>query len=192
MISKVDNAVLDAIRERRSVRTFTSQPVTDEQVQAVLEAGRWAPSALNSQPWDFIVVKDSETRSKMAHILRRVTVAWGGFSGAPVTIVVSVDAKRDPAHHVEDGAAAAQNMCLAAHSMGLGSSWAGIYSGRVRRGSAEYALKKLLALPASHRIVAVVPLGVANGNGNGHESARIPLQEMVHNDRFTPRQRYLS
>jgi nitroreductase len=185
----IDNAVLSAIRTRRSVRNYTSEPIGDEQLEAILDAGRWAPSGLNSQPWDFIVVRDPQLRTEIAGLLRRVTVAWGGFAAAPAMIVVSVDQSRDADHFVEDGAVAAQNICLAAHSLGLASSWAGIHTGRARKGSAEQSLRKLLDLPTTHRIIAVVPVGVANGNG--HTPSRIPLTEMVHHDRFSP-QRYRS
>ncbi|NQV08140.1 nitroreductase family protein [bacterium] len=179
----IDNPTLTAIRERRSVRSFTSEPVTDQQVEAILEAGRWAPSGLNSQPWAFVVAREPQIRAAMGDILRRITYSWKGFATAPVLIVVSVDSSRDPGHFVEDGAVAAHNLCLAAQSLGLASSWAGIYAKRARRGSVQYALKALLSLPRPHRIIAVIPIGVAR-----HETktSRRPLAEMVHHDRFHP------
>jgi nitroreductase len=159
-------------------------------LEAVLDAGRWAPSGLNSQPWDFIVVKDPQVRSEVADILRRITTAWKGFADAPVMIVVSVDPSRDPDHFVEDGAAAAQNLCLASHSLGLASSWAGVYARRARKGSVENDLKTLLSLPRAHRIIAIVPIGLPNDDDR--RSSRIPLKEMVHSERFRPGQRYRS
>jgi nitroreductase len=184
----IDNVILDAIRTRRSVHSFTSTPVTDEQLETILDAGRWAPSGLNSQPWDFVVVRDPQLRARVAGILRRITVAWKGFAAAPVVIVVSVNPSQDAEHFVEDGAVAAQNICLAAHSLGLASSWAGVYAKRAGKRSAEAALKTLISLPRTHRVIAVVPVGVGDGNGSG--SSRIPLKEMVHYDRFRPRMRY--
>jgi len=180
----VENPTLGAIRERRSVRNFTSDPVTDQQLQAILEAGRWAPSKRNSQPWDFVVVRDAQSRTEIGNILKRITSAWAGFASAPALIVVAVDKSRDPQHFVEDGAIAAQNLCLAAQSLGLGSSWAGIYAKRARKGSVEYALKALLSMPRSHRIIAVVPIGVAAHELKG---SRRPLAEMVHHERFQSR-----
>ena len=106
----MDDKVLHAIRSRRSVLKFTTATVDDEKVEAILEAGRWAPSYINSQPWEFIVVRDPGLRARVAEVLRRVTMSWQGFEQAPVTIVVAVDVATDPRHHVEDGAAAAQNM----------------------------------------------------------------------------------
>ncbi len=177
----LNNPTLAAIRGRRSANRFLSQPVTDEQLDAILEAGRWAPSALNSQPWDFVVVTDPALRSQMGAILREVTWAWSGFAAAPAVIVVSVDPARDPVHFVEDGAIAAQNLCLAAYSVGLASSWAGVYRSDEREGTAERALKKLLQFPRAHRVIAVVPVGTASHVGRG---SRRPLAEMVHRDHF--------
>ncbi|NIR34597.1 MAG: hypothetical protein GWN07_00695, partial [Actinobacteria bacterium] len=156
----IDNDTLSAIRNRRSIRNFTSEPVTDEQVEAILEAARWAPSARNSQPWDFVVVRDDDRRSDLGRILKGVTFSWAGLAAAPVMIVVSVDHTADPAHFVEDGAVAAQNLCLAAQSLGLASSWAGIFSHRRTRNRAETAIADLVGLPGTHRVIAVVPIGV--------------------------------
>ncbi len=179
----IDNPTLSAIRERRSVNEFVSEPISDEQLDAILEAGRWAPSALNSQPWNFVVVTDPAIRAEIGAILRLRTLVWSGFVEAPVMIVVSVDPSRDPSHFVEDGAVAAQNICLAACSVGLASSWAGVYDKRTRKGTVEGALLKLLALPRIHRIIAVIPVGAAAHVGQG---SRRPLAEMVHWDRFHP------
>lgn len=178
----IDNPTLTAIRERRSAMRFASEPlVTDEQLDAILEAGRWAPSAFNSQPWDFVVVTDQAKRSEIGATLRQQALVWDEFADAPVIIVVSVNTSRDPGHFVEDGAIAAQNLCLAAHSVGLASSWAGVYARGAGRDTVERALKKLLSLPRTHRIIAVVPVGTATHVG---QSSRRPLAEMVHRDRF--------
>ena len=178
-----DNPTLIALRERRSANRFIPQPITDEQLEAILDAGRWAPSARNSQPSSFVVVTDPETRSEMGTILRNTTWAWNGFATAPVMIVVAVDPSRDPDHFVEDGAIAAQNLCLAAHSLGLASSWAGVYAKRSAGPTVEKSLKKLLSIPRSHRLIAVIPVGIAAHVGR---SSRRPLAEVVHRDRFHP------
>ena len=173
----IDNPTLEAIRQRRSVHQFLSEPVGDEQLEAILEAGRWAPSALNSQPWDFVVVTDPQTRSQIGTILEQITLSWKGFAAAPAMIVVAVSPRGDPDHFVEDGAIAAQNICLAAHSIGLASSWAGVYGKK----AVDKALKKLLALPLTHRVIAVIPVGTAARVGR---RTRRPLAEIVHRDRF--------
>ena len=95
-------------------------------------------------------------------------------------IVVSVKPSRDTEHFVEDGAVAAKNLCLAAQSLGLASSWAGVYTRRVKRGSVEGALGKLQSLPRTHRII---PVGGAEKRGARH-SRRCPLAEMVHRNQY--------
>ena len=176
-----DNEVLKAIRGRRSVIRFTDQSVTDDELAAILEAGRWAPSYINSQPWEFLVVRDPKTRGRLAEILRRITVAWQGFAAAPASIVVMADPDRDPRHLAEDGAAAAQNMCLAAHSLGLATFWAGLHAVAETRGSAESELKAALGIPPAMRLVAVLPVGhpayVAS-------TSRRPLSEIVHQETY--------
>lgn len=176
----IDNAILTALRERRSAHRFTDEPVPSEHLDAILEAGRWAPSATNSQPWDFIVVTDPGLRSRLGVILREVTWAWAGFAAAPVMIVVAVDPGRDPKHFVEAGAVASQNMCLAAYSLGLASSWAGVYE-NAGKGPAEREIRRLLDLPRTHRIIAVVPVGMP---GVAPRGSRRPLAGMVHRDRY--------
>lgn len=131
-----------------------------------------------------------ESHGRAAPADHRVPIAWKGLASAPVMIVVSVDSSRDPQHFVEDGAAAAQNLCLAAQSLGLGSSWAGVSDKRPRRRGVETALKKLVSLPRDHRIIAVIPIG--HTNGPTRESSRIPVSEMVHHEQYGPLRRYRS
>lgn len=173
----INNDVLRAIRERRSVIRFTDRAVTDDELSAILEAGRWAPSYINSQPWEFLVVRDVKTRGRMSEILRRITVAWQGFAGAPASIVVMADPARDPRHLAEDGAAAVQNMALAAHSLGLATFWAGLHAVPEGKGSAESDLKAALGIPPAMQLIAVLPVGHP-----AYEAAtsRRPLSEIVH------------
>ena len=172
-----DNEVLKAIRGRRSVIRFTDQAVTDDEIAAILEAGRWAPSYINSQPWEFLVVRDPKTRVRLGEILRRITVAWQGFATAPASILVMADPARDPRHLAEDGAAAVQNMALAAHSLGLATFWAGLHAIHESRGSAEGELKAALGIPPAMALVAVLPVGYPAYTAS---TSRRPLSEIVH------------
>jgi len=151
------NEVLDAIRNRRSVLRFESTKVEEDKVEAILEAGRWAPSWINKQPWNFIVIREKETKDELGEVVPTSFVQ--GLKEAPVCIAVTVDANEDPYHHVEDGAAAAQNMALAAHSLGLNTSWIGIYDLNNQKNSAESEVKKILEVPKNHRVIALLPLG---------------------------------
>jgi nitroreductase len=176
-----DNEVLRAIRGRRSVIRFTDQAVTDEELATILEAGRWAPSYINSQPCEFLVVRDAKTRGRLGEILRRITVAWQGFAAAPASILVMADPARDPRHLAEDGAAAAQNMALAAHSLGLATFWAGLHAVPETKGSAESDLKAALGIPPALQLVAMLPVGHPAYEAT---TSRRPLSEIVHMEAY--------
>ena len=176
-----ENEVLRAIRNRRSVIRFTDAPVSDEQLETILEAGRWAPSYINSQPWEFIVVRDPGMRSRLAEVMKRVTLAWHGFAQAPVLVAIAVDPTRDPSHSIEDGAAAVQNMALAAHSVGLASFWAGLHVADGGKGSVVDEIRGMLGLPKHMSLVAVLPIGAA---GYEAKSDRRPLAESAHAEKF--------
>lgn len=152
------NSILEAIKKRRSVIRFENTTVSDEQIQEILEAGRWAPSWLNNQPWRFILIEDKEIKEKISDLAP--TIYKLGMMDAPVCIAICVNPKEDPFHYVEDGAAATQNMALAAHSLGLGSSWIGIFNLKNEKNSAENKIKEILNIPKSWRIISIMPIGV--------------------------------
>ena len=154
----LNNPVLEAIRNRRSVRRFESTPVEEDKITAILEAGRWAPSWVNSQPWRFTVITDPAIKEKFSEVAP--TIYKLGVKEAPVIIVVSVDPEKDPHHFIEDGATATQNMALAAHSLGLGSCWIGIFDLKKRRTSPEEKIKKILEIPKNLRVISILPIGV--------------------------------
>ena len=164
--------VLEAIKSRRSVRKYKPIPVEDEKLNRVLEAVRWAPSAGNRQPWEFVVVKDSGIRKEIAEI-----APYGKFiMEAPLTIAVAVDPSKDPTHYVEDGAIAATHILLSAHALGLGSCWVGAFGSTY-----ENDVKRILGIPTSLRIVALVALGYPAETGT---SMRKELKELVHHESY--------
>lgn len=164
------NEVLRAIEGRRTIRRFRSDPVGEEQLRLILEAGRWAPSFSNLQPWKFLVIKDEKLRSALDRTAKESVLHWG-IHQAPVVILVCVDRRIDPLHAIEAGAAATQNMALAAFSLGLGSGWIGIMGTE-----AEAAIQKLFRLPETMRIVSLLPVGVPEGTPTMN---RKPLEELT-------------
>jgi nitroreductase len=173
------NSVLKAIQERRSVFRFLPDDVSQDKIDAILEAARWAPSYVNSQPWDIVVVKDKETRRKLREL--SVTILNLGIEESPVTFVVAVDPAKDPHHYVEDGAAATENMALAAHSMGLGSFWVGVYDVSGNRASSEEKIRNLLNIPKEHRVISMLPVGVPSMK---FYKDRKQAADFVHHERF--------
>jgi len=175
----VSNDVLKAIKERRSPIHYGSTPIPDDKLGTILEAGQWAPSWVNSQPWNFIVVTDPGTKKKLNEAA--ATILGRGIEEAPVIVAVTADTKKDPHHFVEDCAAATQNMALAAHSLGYGSYWVGVYDIRNEKGSSEEKIKDLLKVPATHRVISLLPIGEASDIPT---KTRKPLKEIVSRDQF--------
>ena len=175
----MSNPVLEAIKNRRSVTRFDTAPLEEEKVQAILEAGQWAPSWLNRQPWKFIVIRDRLVKDRIAEFAP--TVYKLALSEAPVCIAVCVDAVEDPFHYVEDGAVATQNMALAAQSLGLGSVWIGVFNVKNERNSAEERMKHILEIPRSFRLISVLPVGVLK---LAPEKTRKSLSEIAFNEKF--------
>ena len=176
----MDNQVLDAIKKRRSVGRFESTEVKDDELEEILEAGRWAPSWLNKQPWNFIVIKDQKTKEKLSEVVPTTFVQ--GLKEASVCISVIVNPEEDQYHFVEAGAVASQNMALAAHSMGLQSSWIGVFDIKEQKNSAESKVKQILEIPKKHRVIALLPIGHVKYDIPKKE--RKPLHKIMYHEKF--------
>lgn len=144
---------LTCIRTRRSVRTFTEEPVSEDLVQAVLAAGMAAPSAGNEQPWQFVVVDDHAAMIRLSKTQPFVSYA----RKAPLGIVVCGDTSREKhkGNWPADVAACTENMLLAAHALGLGAVWTGVWPEEVRMGK----VAEICALPRTVIPFAFVVLG---------------------------------
>lgn len=166
--------VLEAIRTRRSIRKYDKRPVPEESIREILEAGRWAPSANNSQPWSFIVLRDEKVRREVAR-----AATYGRFlAEAPLGIAVVV-APAASSHPVEDGAIATQNMLLAAHALGLGTCWIGSYGS-----SYEGRVKEVLGIPEDKRLLSIISVGFP---AESPRSRRRELGELTYSDRYGKR-----
>jgi len=139
---------------RRSIRKYENKPVTDEQINELLRAAMYAPSAGNEQPWHFVVIKDRAILDEIPkfHPYTQMVLE------APVAIVPCCDMsnlKYDGVFWIQDMSAAIQNILLMAESMGLGTCWCGVYPRK------EYMEKitELLGLPEHIVPVAVVAVG---------------------------------
>lgn len=166
--------LLEAIKKRRSVRKYTGDPVTDDEVRGLLEAAIAAPSAGNAQPWRFILVRDRGLQEKL------VQAAHGQrfIAEAPVVIAVCADLTRARRAYgdrganlycLQDTAAAIQNMLLAATARGLGTCWIGAFD--------EGRASEVLKLPVGLRPVAMIPVGRSSEPAQARD--RRPLSEVV-------------
>ncbi len=168
-----DEPVLDieqAVRKRRAVRAFKPDPIPEDVLVKILEAGRLAPSSKNSQPWHFIVVRDKEKLIELS----KMTYTGAFLPDAPLAIaVVLEDAKLE-----SDAARAVQNMALVAWKYGIGTVWVTNYW---EKG------KEVLGVPMTgkYKLVTVMPFGypAATGKKVG-KKMRKALSEVVHDEQF--------
>ena len=138
--------VLEAIRTRRFIRRFKKEPVPPELIEKLLEAGRWAPSSADSQPWEFIVVTDPEIKKRISRSFN-----IGRFlNEAPLAIAVVVDRLRT-ALPVQDGTLAAYAILLAAHDLGLGACWI--------NPNIPGGIRKILSIPITKKLITILAIG---------------------------------
>ncbi|MCI1665756.1 MAG: nitroreductase [Atopobiaceae bacterium] len=122
MAEDIAGVVLENMMGRRSCRRFTTEQVADEQVEKVVDAGRWAPSGMGRQPVRFVVLRDADAIKHLSHMNASVMGTSGDpFYGAPTVIVVLADPAAPT--FVNDGSLAMGNMLNEAHALGLGSCW---------------------------------------------------------------------
>lgn len=177
---------LEAIKSRRSIRKFSDQPVEPEKLQAVLEAVQQAPSWSNRQCWSLVVVQDQKARNRISELsfVESFFAAYGyksnpaqkGLAQAPIVLVACADPQqsgdlRGEQYYMADLGIATQNLMLAAHDLGLGTVFVGVFD--------EEQLKELLGIPANIRIVGLFPLGYPATEAKGGPP-RKPLSEFVH------------
>ncbi len=153
------DAVLENIHNRKSVRQFTSEPVSDEHIQTMLKAAMAAPSAVNFQPWRFVVITEREQLDAMAELLPFAKM----LKQAPLAIVVCGETTwfegNDNPYWQQDCSAATQNLLLAAEALGLGAVWTGVYPDAQRAGD----LSTFLGLPSTVQPLCAIPIGHHDG-----------------------------
>lgn len=190
---------MTAIIERRSIRKFLSDPVPPEDIDSILDAARYAPSAGNGQPWRFLVVTDrdslTELRAKSIEGIERKIDASDavpdeekpaaksgyrdyaeGIFAAPVFVFVYVETKQYPDLVRYDGALAAQNMLLAAHGLGYGACYQTTLF-------PEDVVSGHFGVPDGHRFICAIPIGKPASSPKA--PGRRPLDELVWRERYS-------
>ena len=164
--------MLEAIRNRRSVRFYRDTSVSDADIEEVLKAGFCAPSGHNERAWHVIVVKDQATKEAISGLHQ-----WSKIlARVPVVIVVCVD-RTNQNLWVEDGAAFMENMMIQATEMGLGTCWV------MTREEEMGTMHEALSLPQHIAVLAATPLGYPARHPGPHDP-KLP-DGRVHYDRFT-------
>jgi nitroreductase len=148
-------SILDLIKARRSTRRFASTPVSDEDLNAVLEAAQWAPSGENHQPWKFLVIRDATTMEAIVDILPYKQMQ-AFLKKAPVLIGILVNQGRS-SWAIIDGSLCAMNLALEAWARGLGTCFSAWYPTAPQ--SVIDPVKELLNIPPEWTILTFTPLG---------------------------------
>ena len=195
---------LEAIKNRRSIRQQKSDPIDDATLTKVLEAARWAPSWANTQAWRFIVVRDQNIKAQLnaTRTMRPPPTPAPGAAAsaapppappppaiitAPVTIVVCGELNKAGVRpdgtpttdkggswYMYDTALASQNLCLAAHALGLGTVILGAFDAK--------KAGEILKVPEGFAVVVMIPLGIPAAEGR--PTTRKELSEIVYKDTF--------
>jgi nitroreductase len=147
----MNNDLIQTIFARRSIRQYTSEPVSEEQIQTLLEAAMAAPSASNRKPWQFIVVTDRGTLDALAEAHPHGKMLFD----APLCISVCGDLTEMERYWVQDCSAATENLLLAAVALGLGAVWLGVYP----RDERVAAVRQILALPDQITPLNLISIG---------------------------------
>ncbi len=158
-VVNTEQVVIDNIMTRSSVRKYTSEKVSKDQIETLLKAGMAAPSGGNKQPWELLVVDDKEILSAIAKMIKGAHMA----DKAPLAICVlgSPEKALVPEYWMQDCSAVTENILLAAHGMGLGAVWCGAYPDN-NTGKVE-GMKKLLNIPDGTLTLSVIVIGHPEG-----------------------------
>lgn len=158
---------IEAIRSRRSIRSFTGEQIPKADLETIVDAGRLAPTGSNLQPWDFILITNQES---ITHFNARAE--WVVKASAIVVIVADQTSR----WWIEDCAAATENMLIAATALGYGSCW---LEGAI--GTLEQDYKDFLGIPNDRKIFTLIALGVP---------AEMPVKEKKSLDQVLHRERF--
>ena len=157
-------SLMTTLRERRSVRRYKKEPVPMEKLAQLVEAARWAPSAGNSQPWEFLLINDEN----MINILKTISPGW--LEEAPALIIICINKKRKTNWSYIDSGAAMQNILLCADSMGLGCCAIGSFL--------VPTVTELLEIPPQLEPILFIAVGYPDEKPPA--TTRLPLEELIY------------
>jgi nitroreductase len=160
------NDILEIIKSRRSIRNYRKEKIKEDEIIKILEAGRWAPSASNNQPWRFIVVNDEQLIKKIGDACRILTI--NSFVENSKVLVIIYSEKKHRWVDLDCGMCA-QNMMLEAHSLGIGSCFIGAFR--------EKKIKELVNLPDQFNVVGIITFGYKESEKE--PTPRLNLEDLV-------------
>lgn len=170
--------MIELIRKRRSIRSFTGQALEKEQIELLLETLLRAPTSRNINPWEFVVVDDAALLSKLSTAKQHGS---GFLSGAALAVVIGADETKSDVW-VEDCSIAAILLQMTAQSLGLGSCWAQIRQRpHDKQTTAEQFVQKLLELPPQIRVEAIIGIGYPAEKRKPLAACQLQYDKIRHN-----------
>lgn len=167
--SLMPSPILDAIEQRRSIREFTDQAVDISTLHEIIQAGVWAPSGLNNQPWRFVIITDAATRALLAEQTHYGHIVLA--APALIAVYLEKESMYDAIKDAQSAGACIQNMLLAAEALGLGAVWLGqILKNKEHVG-------RILELSENLNLMAVIAIGYPSRRDQ--KSQRKPLAEFI-------------
>ena len=181
----MEDTLLTTLMTRRSIRRYTDQPISPETLAILFQAAQWAPSWANTQCWEIVVVRDPATKAGLSAIVSPKNPATKALVNAPVVLAVcgrlqksgwysGKQVTRYPDWMLYDLGLVSQNICLAAHHLGLGSVIVGLFD--------HAQAEQLLRVPEGCELVSLIPLGYPDHAPS--PPPRRPIDEFVHYEHF--------
>jgi len=163
---------LKLLKIRRSIRGFQNKDIPQEQLEKIVDTARFAPSARNVQPWEFVVVTDKNKIAELANLGQNA----GFMAQAPACIAVFC---ADTRYFLEDGSAATCNILLSATALGIGSCW-------IAGDKKPYCLQvnALLNAPSGMKLISLIALGYPQEENTFKIAEKRALQELLHWEKF--------
>lgn len=159
------------VRQRTSVRNYSPRPISQNDLEMLIDAGRLAPTARGEEPWEFILVTDKNSLGRLAEMTDHGRFLKGAAAGI-ITLC------KDTKYYLEDGSAATENILLAATALGIGSCW---IAGDKKSYTAE--IMKYLDVPSGYKLVSIIALGYPETQSSLHKKRS--LQSVLHKGKFS-------
>ena len=169
------DSFLELCRHRRSIRRYTSQPVEEEKIAYMLRCALMAPSGKRLNPWEFVVVRNTDTIRAMQPCKE---YGSGMFETATAAIVVAVDSAKTDTWQA-DGAITAEHLLLAAQEQGLGACWCQVYG----REEAEDLIRRLTGIPQNLSVLCVISIGYKDEERKTYDLDKLPYNK-IHNEKY--------
>jgi nitroreductase len=168
----------EVFKKRRSVRDYKDKEVEREKIQEVLAAAMVAPSANHANPWEFVVVKNTDTLRRLSEI-----GMWQKFIAEANSAIVITANPIDTDKWVQDCSIAAAHIYLEAANQGLGSCWANVMSDPMKENEKEKLVKEILDIPKGHRVLCIMTLGYPKEEIEEHSEEEY-REDKVHRERW--------